>query len=294
MPTKARKITRKTDKERGIFTIPELRIAFEHIEDMVADMIKNKKPNEYIIKSLTEEWQNTFYRKLDKDSASAYIDYVREEVRMGRSSRKLGRKSTRKYYSGGGQQDATSPSMALNGAPLDSVTRAGIYPDAGNIPPESYGPSTKYIDSGFEVAYPEKGYAQDSMILPPTKLYPTRPEESGHLGGGRRRKSASRRTRKNGKNTRNRRNKTRSQNGGAPSWFPQPLLGAPTPRLIASNAPPSVQDTAYKTFMGLPPMNISPDPSQNRLNYLMGPKIDQVDISVSKIPINLKSDIRIN
>jgi hypothetical protein len=288
-----RRHSRKTDKQKGIFTIPELRVAFENIEDMVAAMIKQKKSDAEITTALTTEWMRVFYRKLDKNSAKSYVDYVREEVKMGRSphktskSRSSKQRGTRKNQMGGGNQDATSPSMALQGAPLDYDTRPGIYPPAGDIQPNSYSPSTPYVDSGFNTTVPEQGYKHDQEILPPNKLYPTQPGESGTLGlsgGGKARR------------TRNRRLRLRkgTQKGGAPSWFPQPLQGAPTARFLESTAPPSLQYTALQTFNGLPPPNLSPDPSQNQLKYLMGASEIPLDISVAKIPVNLKTDIRVN
>jgi hypothetical protein len=294
-----RRHSHKTDKQKGIFTIPELRVAFENIEDMVASMIRQKKSDAEITSALTAEWMKVFYRKLDKNSAKSYVDYVREEVKMGRSPHKTGsgsgsgsgtskRRGTRKNQKGGGGQDATSSSMPLQGAPLDYDTRPGIYPPAGDIPPKSFGPSTPYIDSGFNVAVPEQGYKHDLEILPPNRLYPTHPGESGKLGlsGG-----GSRRTRTRTSRLRLRKG---TQKGGAPSWFPQALQGAPMARLTESSSPPSVQYTAFQTFNGLPPQNLSPDPSQNHLKYLMAPGGKSPDISVAEIPINLKSDIRVN
>ncbi|NDG33305.1 hypothetical protein EB118_24965 [bacterium] len=281
----------KTDKEKGIFTIPELRISFEHIEDMTADLIKKKVPDNEIITQLVEEWQKTFYRKLDKDSAKAYIEYVREEVRMGRRGRKVSsRTDTRKNrrQNGGGAQDATSPSMSLLGAPLDYVTRAGIYPPAGDIPPNAYGKTWAYVDNNFNVAVPEQGYKVDQLPFSEPRLYPTAPEQSGKIGlsGGRRRRSL----RISRKKTR----ASRRQKGGAPSWFPQPLIGSPLPRAFESSAPPSLQYTAMIAFSGQPTQNLSPDPSQNNLKYLMGPRAEIPYLEVSKIPINLKQDIRVN
>jgi hypothetical protein len=286
----------KTDKERGIFTIPELRISFEHIEDMTADLIKQKKSDDDIIKQLTEEWRKTFYRKLDKDSAKAYVEYVREEVRMGRRGRKMsshGRSHSRKNrrQNGGGAQDATSPMMPLEGAPLDYVTRAGIYPPAGDIPPNAYGNTWAYVDNNFNVAVPEQGYKVDQLAFSQPRLYPTAPEQSGKLGlsGGRRgdRTRGLRISRKKGR-------QSRRQKGGAPNWFPQPLVGAPLPRAFESTAPPTLQYTVARTFDGQPTMNLSPDASQNHLKYLMGPREDVPDLTVAKIPVNLKQDIRVN
>ena len=282
--------TKKTDKERGIFTIPELRVSFERMEDMTAELIRHTFSDEEICEKLMAEWKKTFYRNLDKKSAQSYIEYVREEVRMGRRGRKLSKASRKnKKQSGGGAQDATSPNMQLIGAPLDYVTRAGVYPPAGDIPPNAYGKTWAYIDNGFNVSVPEQGYKVDQLPFSNSKLYPTEPEQSGKLGlsGGKRSGRFLRISRKKTK-------RTSRQKGGAPSWFPTPLIGSPLPRAFESSAPPTLQYTASRTFDGQPPHNLSPDPSQNHLKYLMSPREYVDDISVARIPINLKNDIRIN
>jgi len=285
----------KTDKERGIFTIPELRVGFERIEDMVADLIKKKESDSEISKKLVEEWRKIFYRTLDKDSAKSYIEYVREEVRMGRRARKMSSSKTRKQ-AGGGAQDGTSPFMNLQGADINTVTRPGLYPPAGDIPPNAYGKTWAYVDNNFNVSVPEQGYKYDQTPAAASRLYPTAPDQSGTLGlaGG------ARSTGRNRNRNRNRNRKTlkisrkRKQAGGATSLFPDALYGAPFPRIFTETVPESLPTTAMRTFNGQPPHNVSPDPSQNSLKYLMGPNMGHMDATVAKIPVNLKNDITVN
>jgi hypothetical protein len=132
--------TRK-NKSKGIFSIPELRRSFEHIEEYVDNMIKSKESNEHAIKNLKKEWKRVFLTDLDKKSAEAFL---KDRIPKHRKIRKIS----------GGQ------------APIDYTMRPGIYIEPGQIPvngqlPTQGAPFGSYIDyvsSGFKVPMPGQSY----------------------------------------------------------------------------------------------------------------------------------------
>ena len=158
MVSKTRKNPRhKKNKNRGVYSIPELRRSFEHIEKFVDDKIHKKESLEKITRDLRKEWTQIFMKELDKKSAEAFIG-----DRMKHTGR---RRITRKQ--GGG--------AALAGAPLDYTTRQGVYlapesiPDkAGHLPlsgnaPSNFGNYLAYVDKGFQVSVPESGQSFDPV-----------------------------------------------------------------------------------------------------------------------------------
>lgn len=165
--------------EKGIASIPELRRAFEHIEEVVDRKVKQKASKEEISKELRKEWHGVFFKTLDKKSADAYID-----ERMSHKSRRV----TRRVSKGGSQPIA--------GAPLDYMTRQGIYLAPGQIPtaqghlplssgaPSAYGSYVQYVDKGFW--NPEPGQSYDPV--PGQPPWPVVPAGMGSnlVKGGRR------------------------------------------------------------------------------------------------------------
>jgi hypothetical protein len=157
--------------EKGIASIPELRRAFEHIEDVVDRKLKQKVPKEEISKELRKEWHGVFFKVLDKKSADAYV-----EERMSQKGRRVTRRARRSSRSKGGAQ-------AIAGAPLDYMTRQGIYLAPGQIPtaqghlplssgaPSAFGSYVQYVDKGFW--NPEPGQSYDPVPgQPPWPVVP--------------------------------------------------------------------------------------------------------------------------
>ena len=144
--------------EKGIASIPELRRAFEHIEEVVDRKVKQKVPTEEISKELRKEWHGVFFKVLDKKSADAYV-----EERMSQKGRRVTRRAHRSSRSKGGAQ-------AIAGAPLDYMTRQGVYLAPGQIPtaqghlplssgaPSAFGSYVQYVDKGFWNPEPGKSY----------------------------------------------------------------------------------------------------------------------------------------
>lgn len=149
--------TRKHKKsEKGIYSIPELRRSFEHIEAYLNDKIQRKESKEKMIRDVRKEWQLVFMKPLDHASAEALIE---DRMKLAPSRRK-----TRKHHGGG----------FITGAPVDSVTRPGLYLTPGGLPDQNgglplsvkqnggaYGSFVQYVSSGFN--HPEMSITSDPV-----------------------------------------------------------------------------------------------------------------------------------
>ena len=147
-------------KSKGIYSIPELRRSFEHIESYVNGKIAQKESKEKLVKDLRKEWSKVFFKDLDKKSAESFV------------SDRLNKKHKRKTLKGG---------AALAGAPLDYTTRQGVYLAPGQIPTaaghlplsdgslSNYGSFVPYVDKGFW--NPEPGQSYDPV--PGQTRFPT-------------------------------------------------------------------------------------------------------------------------
>lgn len=154
----------KNKKSKGIFSIPELRRSFEHIEDFVNEKMALKRSKEELVKDLRKEWFSVFFKELDKKSAEAFVN---ERMNRKQSSRH----KTLKHHGGG----------PLAGAPNDYVTRQGVYLAPGQIPTSdghlplsdgtksTFGSYVQYVDKGFW--NPEPGQSYDPV--PGQTRFPT-------------------------------------------------------------------------------------------------------------------------
>jgi hypothetical protein len=137
MPGRQRQTRRKIkNSDPAVLSIPELRRAFEYIEEYAM-----RHPTD--IKAFRQEWKKVFYKDVDTKSAEEYLRHIRE------SKPKALRRS--KTIKGG---------AVLTGAPLDYTTRAGIYITPG-IDNGSYAQVPKYVASGFW--NPEPGISYDPV-----------------------------------------------------------------------------------------------------------------------------------
>jgi hypothetical protein len=164
--------SRKGKKQKGIFSIPELRRSFEHIEEYVDSRIAAREAKAQIVKDLRKEWSRVFLKELDKASAEAFVNNRMNHVHKQSTRRRTAR------HSGG----AATP---LAGAPNDYTTRQGMYlapgqiPDAkGHLPlsdgsPSKFGSFVQYVDKGFGVSVPE--IAQNSDPVQGQTRFPTSP-----------------------------------------------------------------------------------------------------------------------
>lgn len=178
--------TRKHKKsEKGIYSIPELRRSFEHIEAYLNDKIQKKESKEKMIRDVRKEWQEVFMKPLDHASAEALIE---DRMKLAPSRRK-----TRRHHGG---------AFAITGAPVDSTTRPGLYLAPGGLPDQNgglplsvgnqsggaYGSFVQYVSNGF--THPEMSIVSDPVKGQTTWPIPysdTGSNAFAPLKGGRRR-----------------------------------------------------------------------------------------------------------
>jgi len=147
---KAKNTSRKT-----VLTIPQLRKAFNHMDNVVEDLRKKAKHSfQDAVTIYREEWSKTFKRDLSPAEAASYLKF-----RYGLKSGK-----TRKSRMRGG-----SP---LSGAPLDYQLRPGVTGVYGNFPTYQTQGLDRYYSSGI------------SSDCGKTNGFPTDGSAASQAGGG--------------------------------------------------------------------------------------------------------------
>lgn len=210
--------TRKQKKShsKGAMSIPQLRKAFDHIEEYTVRLISREKDKKKQRRAFQEEWMRVFHRSIDDKAADAYLQF---EGKKGK---------TRKMRGG----------AALGGAPLDYSTRPGIYGVYGNFP--------EYITAGFSTV----GDATNKMAIQEgcNSAAEAAKFQAPYTGFG-----APSLAQKGGKSRRRstRLKKSRKQRGGAPSWGE--FASAATLRPLTAEAPPSLAYTTMMEFKGAQP-----------------------------------------
>ena len=245
---KTRKLSHK--KATGIFSIPELRRSFEHIEEFMDECINSRSSKEEIVKDLQKEWKKTFLKELDYESAESYVDHIMKS--------KKDRRKTMKRYKGGM-------------APLDYTTRAGIYLQPAAIPPHTQFPVLNYVSKGF--FNPEPAHLLDPVpgqTRFPTSVPAGMGDNTVHFKGhGGKRSTNKRSTNKRSNNKRG----TRKLRGGMAA------LNQAFMRPIPSSNPPTILQDLQSGIKGLP-LGQSPDITQNSVPYKLGaimPKLIKLD-----------------
>jgi hypothetical protein len=114
----------KTRKQKSkTLTIPQLRKSFDHIDSWVESHVRGmKKSMKELVPAFQAEWKKTFHRDVNSKAAEAYLAL----------KHKAAPRMTKKQRGG---------SAALSGAPLDYMTRQGVYGVYGNFP--------QYVSSGL-------------------------------------------------------------------------------------------------------------------------------------------------
>lgn len=130
--TKKLRVTRKVKKQsHKILSIPELRKAFSHIDNLSQKL--QSLPKDEQISTFKKEWESIFGREISTKAVESYLA-VKHGLLKGRKGK------TRKQKGGS------------YGAPLDYQTRPGIDGVHGQFP--------AYIDRGL-IPYPEPGIQQE-------------------------------------------------------------------------------------------------------------------------------------
>ncbi len=248
-------------KGKGVQSIPELRRSFEHIEEYINEKIALRESKEKLIKDLRSEWSRVFLKELDKKSADAFVS-----ERLSKKHSASRHRTHRKHGGAGAQLANTYTPIA--GAPLDYVTRQGIYLAPGQIPDKaghlplsdgaksSFGSFIQYVDKGFGVGIPEVGRLLDQFGIPGQTRFPTStPVGMGsnevHFsskGGGKRRRTL-----------------RKAKRGGAMGA----MLSQAFTRPIPSSAPPGVLQDMQDMWHGKS-VGPSPDQVQRGVDYKLG------------------------
>ena len=242
-------------KTKGVYSIPELRRSFEHIEEYVDQKIALRESKEKLSKDLRKEWSKVFFKELDKKSADAFIS-----ERM--SKRHPSRHRTHRKRGGAGAQLGNTYTP-IAGAPNDYTTRQGVYLAPGQIPDKAghlplsdgsksnFGSYTQYVSNGFGVSIPEPGQPMDQFGIPGQNRFPTAPpvgmgDNTVHFAS----KGGARRSRK-------------ARRGGAA------MLSQAFTRPIPSDSPPGVLQDMQDMWHGKQ-LGPSPDQVQRGVDYKLG------------------------
>lgn len=217
MAGKTRKHTSKA------LTIPQLRKSFDHIDGWVESHLKKTGAVKSLIPAFQKEWKKTFHHEVNSKAAEAYLS-----IKHRSAPRK-----TKKQRGG-----SAAP---LAGAPLDYMTRQGVYGVYGNFP--------AYVSSGLTF-YDQIN--QDSLTAQCGKenITPKLPADMGsnlvHKGGAKKHGRKSRRHLKKGR-------KTRKQRGGNSTFQDTMASTRATLDVIANRPFPGSQPptTAFIQQMGL-------------------------------------------
>lgn len=226
--------TRKLKAKSTTLTIPQLRKSFDHIDTWVESHIrKGKKDVKGLVPAFQAEWKKTFHREVNSKAAEAYLSLKHKSApRMTKKQR-------------GGS------AAALAGAPLDYVTRQGVYGVYGNFP--------QYVSSGLTFY---NQINQDSLTAGCgiENITPKIPADMGSNAVQKGGKGKSRRAGRRGQKTR----KGRKQRGGA-STFQDTAASVRATMDVMMNRPfPGSQppSAAYTAQMDLKGVNVAtPHPS---------------------------------
>ncbi len=221
-------MARKTRKHSSkALTIPQLRKSFDHIDSWVESHL-SKKALKDLVPAFQAEWKKTFHHDVNAKAAEAYLAI----------KHRSGSKKTKKQRGG---------AAALAGAPLDYMTRQGVYGVYGNFP--------QYVSSGLSFY---NQINQDSLTAAcgTENITPKLPADMGSnevQKGGKRGGKKSRKSLKKGR-------KTRKQRGGASQMqndlaAVRATLDVIGTRPIPNTVPPS---SASIYEMGLKGVNVGP------------------------------------
>lgn len=204
-------------------TIPQLRKSFDHIDGWVESHLRKHGTVKDLVPAFQKEWKKTFHHEVNAKAAEAYLS-----IKHRSAPRK-----TKKQHGGS--------ATALAGAPLDYMTRQGVYGVYGHFP--------QYVSSGLTFY---NQINQDSLTAGcgVENITPKLPADMGSnlvtKGGGKGKGRKSRRQLKKGR-------KTRKQRGGGSTLNDALATTRATMDVIANRPFPASQPptTAFIQQMGL-------------------------------------------
>jgi hypothetical protein len=138
--------TRRVARRKNFMTIPEIKSAFESIEQATYRILREGGTLSEQVKKFQTEWKAIFHRPVRAESAEAYLKI--KQISKKRPSKT--RKQKNASLSGGGG--------GISGAPLDYATRPGIY---GN---GNYGSFLAYQTMGSAVPPPSIAMTADCGV----------------------------------------------------------------------------------------------------------------------------------
>lgn len=228
-------MARKTRKHSSkALSIPQLRKSFDHIDSWVETHLSRKSLKE-LVPAFQSEWKKTFHHDVNAKAAEAYLAI----------KHRSGSKKTKKQRGG-----SAAP---LAGAPLDYMTRQGVYGVYGNFP--------QYVSSGLSFY---NQINQDSLTAAcgTENITPKLPADMGSnevQKGGKRSGKASRKSLKKGRKTRKQRGGgSQLQNDLATVRATLDVMGS---RPFPGTVPPS---NAFITEMGLKGVTVGPAHPSNQ------------------------------
>lgn len=247
-------MTQSRKHKKSLMTIPQLRKAFDHIEDYTMALIMREKDVKKRRQMFQDEWRKVFHRDVDDKAADAYLAF---EAKKTKSSK------TRKMRGG----------AALAGAPLDYSTRPGIYGVYGTFP--------EYISGGFATM----GNATNTMGIQarcnsPEQAAAFPPPYTGFGAASLAQKGGKRKGKKSRKGSKG---KTRKMKGGA-NWGE--FASAVTLRPLTPGPPPSMLYTSMMEWKGSEPYpsslaNTGSPPYQSLKAGVQTPVVGAIDRSLA-------------
>ena len=76
--------------KKGMMTIPQLRKAFDHIEDFTASLLKKTKDPKERRKAFQKEWMKTFHRSVDDKATDAYLKFEETKGKKAKTKKQRG------------------------------------------------------------------------------------------------------------------------------------------------------------------------------------------------------------
>lgn len=154
MPSSKKK-TQKRNNKKTLMTIPQLRSAFEHL-DQKAMQLKGKD-KEIQIQEFQAAWKAVFFRDVSPKAVEAYLAVKHAE--RGSAGKRSTRRKTRRQSGGG---------APLVGAPLDFQTRPGIDGVSGSFPAYVGAGLSFYDTVNQQARMADCGVKDFSPKIPPT------------------------------------------------------------------------------------------------------------------------------